>query len=358
MSEELKNIIRVTCIYATSIIGAGFASGQEIMQFFSSYRIGGFCGIMLAGICFSLVGSVVLKRVCTERIRSYEELLFPTFGWRMGWVINICVTVFMLCMFCIMLAGSANVLSDRLKIPYSYAVLIMSSLCLALIMTNIRGIVTLSTFVTPFLIAGIIMAGIAVFFFRDRQAFLLSEYLGYFSRNWFLSSLLYVSYNSIPAIIMMCSLLPYLKTQRTATAGGIAGGMVLCLTALIIHAVIYMLYPVAKGKELPMMAVLSSFSSPAGYLYSIVLWLAMLVSAVTTGFCFTDRISAALKINKKIAALIICLAAIPLSTLGFSRLISLIYPLFGYLGLYMIIVVLAQRIMELYRRRSSRCSRK
>lgn len=358
MSEEIKNIIKVACIYSTSIIGAGFASGQEIMQFFTSYRIGGFYGIILAGLMFAVVGSLVLKKVSAERIRSYEEFLYPTFGWQLGWIINISVTVFMLCMFCVMLAGSANVLSNWLKVPYMYAGLIMGLICMALIMTNIRGIVALSTFVTPVLVVGVIMAGIAVFFFSDTQTFLLSGYLRYISRNWFVSSLLYVSYNSIPAIVMMCGLLPYLKTQRIASLGGLAGGMILCFTAFIIHTAIYMLYPAAMDKELPMLAILSSFNRSAGGLYSVVLWLAMLVSAITTGFCFADRVSASLKINKKITVLSTCLMAIPLSTLGFSRLISITYPIFGYLGLFMIIVVLTQKMVESYHRYVSRYSRK
>lgn len=106
MSKELKNIIKVACIYATSIIGAGFASGQEIMQFFSIYKAGGFYGILLAGALFAAIGCTVLERVYCERIRNYEEFLFPTFGWLIGWLIEAAVTLFMFCLFCIMIAGS------------------------------------------------------------------------------------------------------------------------------------------------------------------------------------------------------------------------------------------------------------
>ena len=102
-----------------------------------------------------------------------------------------------------------------------------------------------------------------------------------------------------------------------------------------------------------MLAILSSFSSSAGSLYSIVLWLAMLVSAVTTGFCFADRISASVKLDRRVDVMITCLAAVPLSTLGFSRLISLSYPIFGYLGLFMIIVLLVQKIAQLQHWRRS-----
>ena len=68
MCEEHKNIFRVASIYVASVTGAGFASGQEIMQFFSAYETGGFWGILLAGVLFSAVGCIVLDKVRSERI--------------------------------------------------------------------------------------------------------------------------------------------------------------------------------------------------------------------------------------------------------------------------------------------------
>lgn len=348
MADELKNIIKVASIYATSIIGAGFASGQEIMQFFSIYRTGGFYGIVLAGVLFAAVGWTVLEKVYSERIRNYEELLFPTFGWLAGWLLEIAVTMFMLCLFCIMIAGSGDVISERLGIPFRYAALIMGLLSMVLIFTNIKGIVTLSTFVTPVLIIGIMLAGLYIIFFGNSEVFKITGFLKRLSGNWFLSSLLYVCYNSILAIVMMCSLLPYLKTRRTARMGGILGGALLSVAALVINAAIFLFYPTAFEKELPLLSILKSFSNSAGNIYAVILWLAMLVSAVTSGFCFTDRIGATLKLNRRLVALILCAAAVPLSTLGFSRLIAAIYPVFGYLGLFMILVILVQEMVRLY----------
>ncbi len=346
MADELKNVIKVACIYAASIIGAGFASGQEIMQFFSIYKTGGFYGILFAGLLFAAIGCFVLEKVYSERIRNYEEFIFPAVGWHAGWLLEITVTLFMLFLFCIMIAGSGNVLSEKLGIPFGYAVLIMGLLSMALILTNIKGIVALSTFVTPLLLIGIMLAGIYIIIFGDREVVKLSWFFARLSGNWFFSSLLYVSYNSILAIVMMCSLLPYLKTRRTARMGGILGGMLLCFSALIINAAIFLFYPAAFEKELPLLAILRSFSGTAGNFYAVILWLAMLVSAVTSGFCFTDRAVTTLKLDKKIVTLILCAAAVPLSTLGFSRLISAIYPVYGYVGLFLILVVLIQGLAK------------
>lgn len=346
MSEELKNILKVASIYATTIIGAGFASGQEIMQFFSVYKTGGFFGVLLAGILFSIVGCIVLDRVYSQRIRNYDEFIFPMFGWRIGWIIETAVTMFVFCMFSIMIAGSGNVLSQNLGIPIRYSVLFMGVICMLLIMTNIKGIVLLSSIVTPVLIGGIILSGLYIIIFNEQRVSAFYGFLSKITNNWFLSSLLYVSYNSILAIVMMCSMLPYLRTRRTAITGGILGGASLTASALVINTVIGLFYPAILEKELPIMDILKSFSNSAGGLYAVILWLAMLTSAVASGYCFADRAGSVLKLDKRILVILLCGAAVPLSTLGFSRLISTIYPLFGYIGLFMIIVIIVTGLVR------------
>lgn len=340
MPDEFKNAIKVACIYATTIIGAGFASGQEIMQFFSAYKTGGFFGVLLAGVLFSAVGCIVLDKVYTQRIRNYEEFIFPMFGWKLGWIVKTAVTLFLLCMFCIMIAGSGNVVSENLGLPIKYSVLIMGFISMLLIMTNIKGIVLFSSIITPVLVIGIIFSGLCIIIYNEQKVSGLVGFVSKVTNNWFVSSILYVSYNSILAIVMMCGLLPYIKTRRTAITGGIMGGASLTAAALVINAVITLFYPAAMEKELPVMDIIKSFSNSAGGLYSVLLWLAMLTSAVASGYSFSDRVASALKIDRRIVAILLCGAAVPLSTLGFSRLIALIYPAFGYLGLFMIIVIL------------------
>ncbi len=346
MSEEFKNAFRVAGIYATTVIGAGFASGQEIMQFFSAYKKGGFFGVLLAGILFGAVGCTVLEKVYTQRIRNYEEFIFPLFGWKLGWVVKTAVTLFIFCMFCIMIAGSGNVVSENLGLPFVYSVIIMGSISMLLILTNIRGIVALSSVITPVLVTGIVLSGICIIIYSERPVSGLVGVMSRISDNWFASSLLYVSYNSILAIVMLCSMLPYIKTRRTAIAGGIMGGASLTSAAFVINAVLTLFYPMAMERELPVMEIIRSFSNSAGKAYSVLLWLAMLTSAAASGYSFSESVGRTLRIDKRIMAILLCVAAVPLSTLGFSRLIALIYPAFGYLGLFMIIVILITGLVK------------
>ncbi len=340
LSEEFRNIVKVACMYMATIIGAGFASGQEIVRFFSIYYEGGFYGIIFAGVLFSAIGYIVLDRIYKDRIRSYEEFVFPAFGWFAGWVVEIAVTLFMLCLFIIMIAGAGRVLYEKLDIPLEYAVLIMCFLCMAFILTSIKGIVALSTVVTPVIVIGILFAGFYIITSRDVSVFNAFAFVKKATGNWFFSALLYVSYNSMMSIVIMSSLLPYLKTKRTGRLGGMLGGMLLCFVALVLNTAMFFYHPVYTGRELPVLGILGENSVLLSDIYAVILWLAMLLSAVTAGFCFVDRVSARVRIDKRVLTLIICAAAIPVSTLGFSKLIGQIYPVFGYIGLFVVFSIL------------------
>ncbi len=253
LKDDFKNTVKVACIYITTIIGAGFASGQEIASFFSTYYTGGFFGIILSGILFSAIGVLVLDRVYRERITGYNELLLSLVGKRLASVMEVIVTLFMLSLFIIMVSGMGSVIKEETGIGFFPASAAMCFLCYLVIVTNIRGIVAVSTALTPLLIAGMAVTGLYVILFKDLQAggngFILERVMD----NWFLSSLTYVSYNSIMSIVMMSSLLPYLKSRKTGVAGGIIGGAVLCLIAMIINTAIFLFYPDILSKELPML---------------------------------------------------------------------------------------------------------
>lgn len=345
--KDMKSILKVASIYMATIIGAGFASGQEIMQFFTVYYEGGFYGIILAGLLFSALGYIILTNVHNHRIRNYEEFLFPAVGWHLGWIMEMIVTVFMGSVLCIMTAGAGSILSDKFNMPFYMAVSIVAALSMMVFLTDIKGIVTISTFITPILIAGIIAMGIYIIVNKDVSVFATGEDFGHITNNWIVSSILYVSYNSITAVVVMCSLLPYLKSKKTAAWGGIIGGLLLCGIAIILNIAIYLFYPSIMESEMPILGILDRLSPLMGGLYSVILLLAMFIAALTGGYGFIERIRNKTSISKNIIIPVICVLTIPMSYIGFSNLIRTIYPMFGYGGLFLLCVIFIKGISDI-----------
>lgn len=345
---EFSNIIKVAFLYMATIIGAGFASGQEIIQFFSMYYKGGFFGIILAGFLFSIVGYIVLNKIFTDRISSYDEFLFPMTGYFLGRVMEFIVMLFMACVLCVMVAGLGNVLTELTGFEYRYCVLISAVATLLAIMTNIRGIVALSSLIAPILIGGIIFVGLYILATKDTSVFSISDKIKIITNNWVFSSVLYVSYNTILSTVLMSRMLPYLKSNKVSKWGGIAGGAMLCVTALVINSALYFFYPHSILSEIPVLGIIQNNSRLIAQMYSIVLILAMYTSAVTSGYCLAERISTKIKVNFKLVALIVCAVVIPMSSLGFSGLIATLYPVFGYLGLFLLFIIIFQSVKGIF----------
>lgn len=351
---EFSNILKVAFLYMATIIGAGFASGQEIIQFFSIYYKGGFLGIILAGGLFSIIGYIVLSKVYTERIRSYDEFLFPMMGYFLGRVMEFIVMLFMACVMSVMTAGLGNILMDITGLDYRVCVIIGVAVCLIAILTNIKGIVMLSSVISPVLIAGIVFVGCYILVSKDTSVFNISNKFSVITDNWVFSAILYVSYNTILSTVLLTGMLPYLKSRKVSAWGGVLGGGMLGVTALILNSALYLFYPHSITSEIPVLGIIQNNSILLSQIYSGVLILAMFISTVTSGYCLADRISKKMKLNYKLVAVILCAMTIPLTSLGFSNLISTLYPVFGYLGLFMVFVIIFQHVRGLFANKYSR----
>ena len=71
----MKEIFTITLVIIGALIGAGFASGQEIYSFFYSYGIMGIIGIIVTCILISLIIYKTLWIICKNNIEDYNEFL-------------------------------------------------------------------------------------------------------------------------------------------------------------------------------------------------------------------------------------------------------------------------------------------
>jgi len=344
LKDEIKNIIKVSSVYLATIIGAGFASGQEIIHFFTDYGEGGVYGIILSGALFAILGYIVMEKVYMGRVRNFEELIFPMTGLALGRIVELISTFFLFSVYCVMIAGMGSILSELFKLSLLYGIIIASLISMIIMLVGIKGITWLSALLAPALIIGIVGVGLFIIISKNKEAFNILETINIATNNWVVSSILYVSYNNIITAAVLSNLLPYLKTRRVAVIGGLLGGLLLCFSAMVLNIALTSFGSGDLIGEFPVIEIIRQYSSLLKNVYNIILIFAMLTSAVASGYSAICRISTWLKIKVKTATVIICVLAVPLSSFGFSRLISTVYPLFGYTGLFILILLIADWI--------------
>ena len=67
---------KIAANLAGTIIGAGFASGQELTQFFVAYGSMGLTGLLVTCLLFTWLGIQILEISYKIHATSYHELLY------------------------------------------------------------------------------------------------------------------------------------------------------------------------------------------------------------------------------------------------------------------------------------------
>ncbi|EOD00046.1 hypothetical protein [Caldisalinibacter kiritimatiensis] len=340
-----KAWIKLSSIYIGTIIGAGFASGQEIMQFFGGYGYRGLFGVMIASFLFSTIGATVMYSVYKYKIKGYEDFIKPILGYRLSKLVEIIISLFLFTSYCVMLAGSGAIFYQQFQLSYTLGIYIMALCTLLTFLFSIKGISVVNVIIVPLLLIGIIIIGIMIIL---KEGLVFSN-LNYGSNstitgNWLISSILYVSYNSISAIVIITSLLSIIKNKKAAIKGGVFGGIGLGILALFILIPLLILYTDVYNVEIPMLKVAGRLGNAGKYIYSLILWGAMFTTAIASGYGFIRRISTLFNINEKFFSIIFCFISIPLASIGFSNLVLTLYPIFGYLGFIMLVLVFGSLI--------------
>ena len=115
--------------------------------------------------------------------------------------------------------------------------------------------------------------------------------------------------------------------------GSIIGGLMLFVSAgAILYGILHGKVPV-NGSEMPVLVI---FGDRDMIIYVSIL-IAMLVSAITglTGTCiFFDNV-----IEEKKLGIILGVIAIPLSYISFGNLMDFLYPVFGFAGIFLMIML-------------------
>lgn len=335
-----KNWIKIASIYVGTVIGAGFASGREIIEFFGVYGLKGIVGIIVSGLLFSVLGSLLLIKIYNNRISDFNQLAALVFGRRLGFIIDTLIAFSLYTGFSVMVSGSGAIFMEELDISFNIGVLIMVICCFLVFLFSLEGLSFINTVLVPLLILGIVFTSL---YLNIREGYNFSNVLGVNltkKGNFLTSSILYFGSNSLIVLVVFSSLLPMIDSRRTAILAGAVGGAILCILGLSILTAMLIYYNEVCYLEIPMIKICSYIGENYRKLYSVILWIAMYTTALANGFGFMNRIS---KERYKIPIIaLFCIIAIPLAKVGFSNLIGIIYPIFGVIGFIMMVGVLVK----------------
>lgn len=332
----MKNGLKIAFVYIGLVIGAGFASGREILEYFNMRSRTNLFPVVLAFFMFVLVSYLILYRTKKLGISDFGEFVDSVAG-RFGGFIKAVMYIFMFCGFFVMLSAGGALFESGFNCNGKLGIILMSLICFLVFSFDIKGIVVLNTVLVPFMIIGIAYLSVTSILYSSAavSAFPLAE-------NSLVSAVCYVSYNTITAGAVLVPLYSILDS-KSIKVGAIVGSGVLCLLIFIIRAALNVYYDKILYSEMPMLDMAVLRGNIYRLVYIFVLFTSICTTAVSHGFGILSRFRFKTVRGRVIGAAVFCLAALPFSDLNFSFLVASLYSVFGYIGLLWLAILVIKK---------------
>ena len=334
--------------YLGAVIGAGFASGQEIIQFFVVYGSDGLKGTLLATFAFALCGGMLLYLAHRHQVSNYQDLLAGLMGNKGGKLIDWLLAAFLFLGISTMLSASGAVFEEHLYLPKSLGILLTYLTVIFFLFSGKKGLIFSFNMLVPIKIIFLLFVTSYVVFFMESQA--LGSYSAYLcpvdSRLWIMSSILYVAYNFSLAMVVL-SEYQSLSNCREGIAGAAWGGLMLGILVVLSYLSLCKFLPVVMHYEVPMLYLMGRISPGVKQFYTLILWIGILTTAIANAYGFTQRIADFSGLSFGSCLLLCMTLSLPLAMQSFSSLVGKIYPVFGLLGIIIISVLLYQGIKDM-----------
>jgi uncharacterized membrane protein YkvI len=331
-----SNGFKLIAVFTAVILGAGFASGQELLKYFVGYGMYGVWGILLSGVIFSAVGWVTLDICRRHTLTTFSAFARFLLGERLSMVVETLVCAFLFVLLTAMLAASGATMRQGFGWPFAAGVAVMGALSFVILLYDLKGFVRINVILMPFMIVGGIFVGLYAFFNETATAF-----AGFrFMPNWVLAAGVYASYNLVTGVPVLASASSLSVKRKDALVGGLAGGGVMTLLGLCLALPLYLHYSNVISVEIPFLVITLQYGSLFNWLYLAVLVCAIFTTAISNAFALIEWLHSRFNVNKKFTAAVVCLLAMGASFIGFSNIVGVIYPVFGFLGFFMIVIIL------------------
>lgn len=321
-----------------SVIGAGFASGQEQLQFFVALGDAGVGALIVAGLVLAVGGGLFLHMAYAYRTSSHRALLQAVWPGPMAKLFDLFLNVALLMSLSVMMAGGGALVGTLLPVP-PWVGSVVLGLCAAFIVAlGADRMLRVNTVLTALLTLSALIVVVRVVSTYGMGSF-SSNPLGsgavassWVPSSWFGAGGLYAAYNLTYCFCLFGALGSSVRDRRAAWRGALLGGGALGLLGAGISMALASAREVTDLGELPMLAAAALVGPALHAVYILVIWLAMVTTAIAATFTLAQRAAQWLRARPGSLGLAVVVAAFPLAVVGFGTLVGTAYPLTGYVG--------------------------
>lgn len=347
MQSSWKEARKIAFTYIGTVVGAGFASGKELLTFFVQYGAQGFIGILISTFLFIWAGTQVMLFAHRIQARSFQDFSLFLFGKTFGTLFNILLFIVLLGTTSVMLAGTGALFVESFGF-YSQAGIWLSILLVFFVSyRGLDAIHAVNMLFVPLLI------GFTCLVFFYVQPWTGSEGPGVIIEivkpyAWITSPLYYVSMNIALTQAVLVPIGQECKSERPLVLGGFLGGLGIGILLLLGYWSLFTHQTSVHESEMPMIALLSGLGRFIPLFFSLLVYCEIFSTLSANVFGIARQMMQHMHFSRLSSVLFILGINYVVSFVGFGSLLGFLYPLFGQLVLIFLVMLAVRQVQARY----------
>lgn len=332
--------------YLAYLAGSGFGSGQEIMQYFTSYGYAGILGILISAVLWASYAVFIVRDSRKFQLTSLHQVYLFYCGKYLGNALFIFSIAYLFCMASLMIAGAGAAFAQYFNVGNEVGRILMTALVLITGLLGMRRMVDVIGSLGPciivfvMLIAAIALANGATGVEAGNEYIRTHDLLKP-SDNWLWSAIMYFSY----CILFQAAYLSGIATTNPATTNQLTQGVVIGASLYVLACITTLLafmanIEVLNGVEVPNLALGSSINPILGGIYGLILVAAIYTTTAPLIWSVTSVF--AKEKTRAYPWVVVITAVLAYAASGissFSVLVNLVTTVAAYVGILYIVPV-------------------
>ncbi len=334
----MEEVFSIVLVIIGALVGAGFTSGQEIYSFFYSYGSIGIIGIIITCCLISLMVHKSLKIIYSNKINSYDEFLNIFIkNEKITKAISVVINILLLVTFYIMVAGFGAYFEQEIGLKRIIGSSILVIMVTIVFFTSVKGVMKVSEYIVPLLIIFIIIIGGTNLLTINSNAEVLC-----IKKGWLLSCVIYCSYNIILLIPVLISIRKQITKKENIKYISILCGIFMIIMSLMLYVLLMRANVELASLEMPIVYVIRTFFKSFKTIYAFIILMSIFTTAISIGIGLLQNISNDRRRYTQ-SVIFMCITSLIVSNFGFSKLVNLMYPFFGYIGIIQLIYIINKK---------------
>ncbi|SFL74493.1 Uncharacterized membrane protein YkvI [Gracilibacillus orientalis] len=314
-----------------TMVGAGYASGRELWQFFG-HESG--LAIILFSLLFICAVGITMKISYQNQTSNYYALLQIILGKRIARFYDILIFFYLMSTTVIMIAGSGATF-EAFQLSKWIGILFIVAFIILIFIKGVKGVLTFNVIILPLLIVGLL--SILLIYTMDEQlTFILS--LDH-QANW-TAAFTFTALNILSILAVLGAVGEKIESNGEIVIASVGSGFILGIISFLYNNSLIQISEIIILYEIPLFAILKNYPSYTYILMSILLWCAIFTTAISSVLGLVTRITRFLKYHMWQIALLLLVVLTPLTNIGFSTLVAFLYPIYGIVNLYLLCAIL------------------